>query len=98
MQPPAGGKRVSKEMSNKVIYNTPALEKKTNRKNVDLSKWNYVCTFGSCLVYANGDRRCLINTVTGEIVFEYTIGIHKVGLHKSSNNDRLEKRERNAKL
>jgi hypothetical protein len=79
-------------MNNKVVYDTPASVKKTNRKNTGLAEWNYVCTFGSCLVYANGDRRRLINTVTGEIVFEYTIGIHDAGLNTNMNKDRNKKR------
>ncbi|MCK4785992.1 MAG: hypothetical protein KAV87_19705 [Desulfobacteraceae bacterium] len=85
-------------MSNKLIYNTPALEKKTNLRNIDLTEWNYVCTFGSCLIYANDDRRRLIKAETGEIVFEYTIGIHDAGLNKNSNISRVKKRERNVRL
>lgn len=82
MRSPAGGEKRPKEMSNKGTYSKPASEKKINRKNIDLTEWDYVCTFGTCLIYANGDRRRLINIVTGEIVFEYTIGIHDTGLNK----------------
>jgi len=85
-------------MSNKAAYNTPASEKKNNKNNVALSGWNYVCTFGSCLVYANGDRRRLINPETGDIVFEYTIGIHNEGLNNNINKVRFKKRERNVRM
>lgn len=69
-------------MSNKSISNKPVSERKINRKNVDLTEWDYLFTFGSCLVYANGNRRRLIKVVTGDIIFEYTIGIHDTGLNK----------------
>jgi len=85
-------------MSNKVIYNTPASENKPNQKNVDLIEWNYVCTFGSCFVYANGDRRRLINTETGEIIIEYTIRMHDAGLYTNSNKGHVKKRGRNVRL
>ena len=98
MLSPAGGKRRPKEMSNKGIISKPASEKKINRKNIDLTEWNYVCTFGSCLIYANGDRRRLIKVVTGEIAFEYTIGIYDTALNKNSNISRVRERERNVRL
>lgn len=59
------------------------LQKKVNRKKVDLGGWEYVCTFGNCLVYAKGDERCLIKAETGEVVLKYSVGIHGVKLEKN---------------
>jgi len=85
-------------MSNKGISSKRASEKKINRKNIDLTEWNYVCTFGSCLIYANGDRRRLIKVVTGEIAFEYTIGIYDTALNINRIKTEIRKGERNVRL
>ena len=85
-------------MSNKGISSKPASEKKINRKNIDLTDWNYVCTFGSCLIYANGDRRRLINIITGEIAFEYTIGIDDTAPNINRIKTEIREGERNVRL
>ena len=74
-----------KEMNNTMVSNKPSSKKKVKGKKVDLTGWDYVCTFGNNLVYAKGSKRRLIKANTGEIVFEYTIGIHEVKFDNKGN-------------
>ncbi len=74
-----------KKSSGKPTSNTSNSE--TNHKNAELAGWNYVCNFGSSLIYANGDKRRLVDSVTGEVIFEYTIGIKSVELGKDTDKN-----------
>jgi len=87
-----------KEMNSTVVFNKPSSRKKLNVKKVDLKGWEYVCTFGNCLVYARGDKRRLIQEETGAVIFEYLIGIQEAKFENTSNTGRVNERKSNAKL
>ena len=70
-----------------MVFNTPSSQKKVIGIKADLKGWDYVCTFGTCLVYAKGGERRLINAETGEVIFEYIIGIHEEKFEHGGNKD-----------
>ena len=84
-------------MSYKEISSKRASDNRTAPKDVNVKEWDYICTFGNCDVYANGNRRHLVDIKTGNVVFEYIIGIHGTELSKN-NKPQVVKRKRNDRL
>lgn len=98
MRSPVRGEERPKEMNNTVVFRDPLSQKKKRGERADLKGWDYVCTFGNCIVYAKGDKRRLIREDTGEIVIEYYIGIHKAEFRNGDNAGRVNERKSNVKL
>jgi hypothetical protein len=87
--------------SNSISNQKLAPTKETGDNKTDLSGWENMGYYGSCVIYAKGDKRRLIDPKTGQSIFEYKIAIRDIELSKDIKEHvilRRGKGERNARL